>query len=328
MGTPARKCSTATCCKTGMIEALRAEGESVERPKRKFICEERGQTFEAANKRRVIHCRECAERLRQKGRGPRQLRNQAGQEEVKAMTDREKVRDKILEYYEKVLRERPLKFCENVEADRLVKEDPVAFVFAVIMDQGALAERMWEIPYHLKKGMGHLDTNKIAVMKAEDLYQIFEQLPHKPHYWRVAARRIISAARHINDRYGSEAKRLWNDNPKAGDLQSRLDNFEGIGQKKASTATRILGMDLKVPIRNWNEMDVSVDEMIKRVFPRAGLSKSNGQWEIIESARRLNPSFPGTLDYPCWDIGRTWCHKQNPECSRCYIGQVCPKIGT
>jgi endonuclease III len=175
--------------------------------------------------------------------------------------------------------------------------------------------------------MGHLDTNIIATMKAEDLYSVFEQLPQKPRYWKTAATRIINAARHINDRYGGQAERIWNDNPKAGDLQSRLDSFDGIGQKKASMATRILGMDLNVPIRDWNEMDVSVDEMIQRVFPRVGLCNTNGLQEIIESARRLNPSFPGALDYPCWDIGRRWCHPQNPDCQQCYIGQVCPKIG-
>lgn len=92
-------------------------------------------------------------------------------------------------------------------------------------------------------------------------------------------------------------------------------------------ATRILGMDLNVPIRNWEEMDVSVDEMIMRVFQRAGLSRSNNAKEIIEAARQLNPSFPGALDYPCWMIGRTWCLPKNPNCAECYISQVCPKIG-
>jgi endonuclease-3 len=244
------------------------------------------------------------------------------------MTNKERVRDKILEYYEQVLRKREQKFCPgNEEADRLVKKDSAAFVFAVIMDQGAQAEKMFEIPYHLKKIMGHLDINMIATMKAEDLYSVFEELPQKPRYWRTAARRIINAARRINDRYGGQAEHIWNNNPKAGDLQSRLDTFDGIGQKKASMATRILGMDLNVPIRNWEEMDVSVDEMIMRVFPRTGLSASNNSQEIIEAARQLNPFFPGALDYPCWMIGRTWCLPQNPNCRTCYISEVYHKIG-
>lgn len=243
------------------------------------------------------------------------------------MADKYAVRDKIFEYYDHVLKPQSQSFCpNNAEADRLVKKDPNAFIFAVILDQGALAERIWEIPYHLKGIMGHLDVNSIANMSEEHFSQIFEQLPKKPRYYRTAAKRIRNAAQHIVDRYQGKAENIWNDNPKAGDLQARLDNFDGIGQKKSSMATRILGMDLNIQIRNWNEIDISVDEMIHRVFPRAGLSLSRDREEIIMSARHLNPSFPGALDFPCWVIGRTWCLPSNPNCSQCYIGQVCPKI--
>lgn len=52
------------------------------------------------------------------------------------MTDKQMLADKIMEYYEQVLKKNQAKFCPNEEADRLVRENPVAFVFAVIMDQG------------------------------------------------------------------------------------------------------------------------------------------------------------------------------------------------
>lgn len=243
------------------------------------------------------------------------------------MTAKQVVVDKVIEYYEHVLKKKEAKFCSNEEADRLIRENPVAFVFAVIMDQGARAEIIWGIPYHLKRIMGHLDVNRIAVMGDQDLYMVFERLPQKPRFWKTAARRIRNASQQIVDRYDGDAENIWNDNPKAGDLQSRFDNFDGIGQKKASMATRILGMDLNKPIRSWSEIDVSVDEMIMRVFTRAGLSRTRNVQEIVDSARRLNPSFPGALDLPCWDMGRRWCSTRQPDCIHCYVGQVCPKIG-
>ncbi len=236
-----------------------------------------------------------------------------------------RVKNKLLEYGQ-VLKGGEQRFTPCDEADKLIKENAAAFLFAVIVDQGARAEAMWEIPHRLKKIMGHLDLSKIAGIPEQELYQVFKQLPQKPRYWKTAARRIRNASQHVLDRYRGQAERIWNDNPKAGDLQSRLGRFDGIGQKKASMATRILGMDLNVPIRSWDEMDISVDEMIQRVFPRAGLSDTNSQQEIIQSARRLNPSFPGALDLPCWNIGRRWCHPRNPDCAQCYIAQVCPKL--
>jgi endonuclease III len=240
---------------------------------------------------------------------------------------KQQVCDKILEYYEQVLKLKPTMFTHNKEADMLIKQDSTAFLFACILDQGAVAERIWEIPYHLKRIWGHLDPSKIALMSEEELYGAFQSLPGKPRYWKTAARRLKSASVLLANRYSGAANNIWNDNPRAGDLHARLDAFEGVAQKKASMATRILAMDLKVLMRNWEEIDVSVDEMIMRVFPRAGLSISSNPKEIIEAARQLNPSFPGALDYPCWMIGRQWCQPQSPRCGSCYIGSVCPKVG-
>lgn len=243
------------------------------------------------------------------------------------MTSKAETKDKILEYYEQVLKKLQQKFTSNKEADEFIKQEPLAFLFAVILDQGAMAERIWEIPYSLKGILGHLDAHKIAGMTEAEIRGVFEKLPSKPRYWITASKRIRNASIQVVNRHQGKAENIWNDNPKAGDLQARLDNFEGVGQKKASMATRILGVDLNISIRNWEEIDVSVDEMIARVFPRAGLSASNNPREIVEAARKLNPSFPGALDYPCWMIGRTWCLPKHPKCAECYIGQVCPRVG-
>ena len=39
----------------------------------KLVCECCKKTFEAAHNREIIHCKECAEKLRKKGEGPIQL---------------------------------------------------------------------------------------------------------------------------------------------------------------------------------------------------------------------------------------------------------------
>lgn len=65
------------------------------------------------------------------------------------MINKSMTRDKILEYYEQVLKKRQQKFTHNDDADKLIKQEPVAFLFAVILDQGAQAEKIWAIPYHL-----------------------------------------------------------------------------------------------------------------------------------------------------------------------------------
>ncbi len=179
------------------------------------------------------------------------------------------VADKILEYGQVIACE-PLIFCpKNPEADTLVKTEPLAFLFAVIMDQGALSEGIFEIPYHLKSILGHLDAPGIADMPDERLLETFEELPRKPRYPGNCARWIKKACQRVCDDYDGNPAAIWGDEPRAGDLVSRLWAFDGIGQKKASMAANILYRDLKVPLRNLHELDVSFDVQVRRVFLRA-----------------------------------------------------------
>jgi hypothetical protein len=47
---------------------------------------------------------------------------------------------------------------------------------------------------------------------------------------------LVEAARFVLKEYGGGAARIWNDEPTATELQQRLDQFPGIGQKKAAMA--------------------------------------------------------------------------------------------
>lgn len=102
--------------------------------------------------------------------------------------------------------------------------------------------------------------------------------------------------------------------------------FNGIGQKKASMATNILVRDLGIQARDKSGIDVSYDMHVRRVFLRTGLAEIDDENTVIQSARELNPEYPGGLDLPIWDIGRGWCHPIEPECDECPIKNVCPKI--
>lgn len=53
-------------------------------------------------------------------------------------------------------------FTPNPWANRLIIDDPFAFLLAVIFDQGIVAERAWGAPYELRQRLGHLDPKRIA----------------------------------------------------------------------------------------------------------------------------------------------------------------------
>jgi endonuclease-3 len=68
---------------------------------------------------------------------------------------------------------------------------------------------------------------------------------------------------------------------------------------------------------------------VRRVFLRTGIAQYDDMGHMLEVARRFHPERPGVLDEPAWRIGCEYCHAGIPDCGRCPIGDVCPKlIGT
>lgn len=216
-------------------------------------------------------------------------------------------------------------YTHSIEADKLIDTNPLAFLFGVIFDQGVKAEKAWGAPYFLKERLGHLDVYKIATIPDEELSTIFNRQPKLHRFPNVAALRIKKACKLIVQKYGGNVENLWNDNPRSDDLQRRFEEFEGIGQKKASMATNILVRDFEIKVHDRRGIDISYDIHVRRVFLRTGLVDKDDRDAMIELARELNPEYPGGLDYPAWHIGRNWCRPTNPDCENCPLSQVCPK---
>jgi len=229
------------------------------------------------------------------------------------------VKEKLIEYGKKLELESSFWVNKNMSS--------LDFLFGVIFDQGIKAERAWEAPNKLKKRLGHLNPLKISSMSKKDLEKIVFQKPALHRYKKVVDW-ILEACKLLNQRYEGNAENIWNDIPRAKDLEMRFEEFKGIGQKKASMAVNILVRDFKIPIKDVNKKDINVsyDIHVRRVFLRAGLVNKDDRSLLINTARKLNPEYPGELDLPAWEIGRRWCHPTNPECDRCFLKEVCPKL--
>ncbi len=230
--------------------------------------------------------------------------------------------DTILRYGREVAKGKHLFFSPNADANELVQKEPFAFLMAVLMDQMMPAEIVWTIPWELQGIWGHLDPKKIAEMTPDHIVRSFIR---KPRFPNNMASWIISAARKVNREYYGRADNIWNDNPLTSDLQNRFNSFEGISQKKASMATNILARDFRIPVRHYSGVDISVDQHVIRVFNRLGLTEDPSGADIVERARELHPDFPGELDLPVWEVGRTHCHPSNPECGNCQFDAICDK---
>jgi endonuclease III len=195
----------------------------------------------------------------------------------------------------------------------------------VIADQGIQAERAWRVPLDLQRRLGPIDpirmaANPSATARAVNQSPKLHRFPAKVSAWLTAAASVV--AQH----YHGDAAKVWSDNPDVRDLQDRLREFQGIGQKKAAMAVELLARELQVPIRSLERGDVAYDIHIRRVFLRTNLAQRDDPDHILAVPRRLYPRRPGALDHPAWLIGRQWCHAGTPDCTACPISKACPRL--
>jgi endonuclease III len=133
----------------------------------------------------------------------------------------------------------------------------------------------------------------------------------------------------ICERYGGNAANIWNDKPPSAELVYRFLEFRGVGPKIATMAANLLVRHLKVPLRDYYSIDVSADVHVRRVLARLRLVAPDDSVErVVYRVRGLVPDFPGIIDSPAWQIGRSWCRPEKPNCAECYMHVVCPTAAT
>ena len=216
-------------------------------------------------------------------------------------------------------------FTPDPAANALIRDDPFAFLLAVISDMGIRAERAWALPYELRQRLGYLSPAEVAANP--DAVRNAIQQKHKLHrFVNTVPAWLVEAAQIVLSRYGGDAARLWSDQPTATELRHRLEAFPGIGQKKAAMAAEILARDLGKPLQDMSGSDIAYDVHVRRVFLRSGLAEHDEVTHMVAVARALNPDRPGALDLPAWDVGRRWCRPVNPDCQECPLNRACPRM--
>ena len=135
---------------------------------------------------------------------------------------------------------------------------------------------------------------------------------------------FFSAVKRIAEVHQGDASAIWSNSPSSATVVYRFLEFDGAGPKIASMAANILARDFKVAFVDYFSIDVSPDVHVGRVFGRLGLTPREAKPEqLIYRARSLYPVFPGLIDFPVWEIGRTWCKPSRPDCESCDMNDVC-----
>jgi len=223
-----------------------------------------------------------------------------------------------------------VRFTGNPEADRLLNDLEAtshAFVLACIMDRQVKAEKAWLVPYLISQKLDSFEFQVLAGLGVEEIIKLMT-IPQPLHRFpEQMAKNLYAAIQLIAEKYNGKASTIWQGKPSSAEVVYRFLEFRGVGPKIATMATNILARDFKVRFSDYYSIDMSIDVHVRRVFSRLGLvPQSATNEQIIYRARALSPEFPGLLDLPAWEIGRSWCRPSEPNCAACYMNELCPKI--
>jgi endonuclease III len=218
-----------------------------------------------------------------------------------------------------------------------LENTPHIFVLGCVMDLGIKFELAWMMPYKVISAfikLNYIQNNSIDELATIDLkkyeYVFTSYYSKNLHRYNYMAKRFRDAVLLINQRYKSNASKIWSGKPSAGTVAKRFEEFEGVGQKISTMAAKILGGKFEIEFSDYSDLDIPVDRQVIRVMRRLGLIKyeSNDnifKKKIIHKTREWKPDYPGLFDYACFRAGINYCKPENPECNSCILKNICNK---
>lgn len=135
-----------------------------------------------------------------------------------------------------------------------------------------------------------------------------EQDIHATGFYHNKAKNIIACARRVLTEFGGEVPKSLED----------LTSLAGVGRK---TANVIRG-------NIYNEPSIVVDTHVKRISKKLGFTREEDPEKIEFDLMEVLPKDHWILyNIHIITLGRTICTARNPQCTECFLADVC-KAGT
>ena len=139
----------------------------------------------------------------------------------------------------------PLYFTDDLEACKLLGDDPFALLMGFAIDQQVPVQKAFAGPLALKERVGTLDPRKLAGL---DLETAFREKPAIHRFPGAMAGRVRELAAVVAEDYGGDAARIWLDASDSDDLKKRLGALPGFGPMKVMALGSVLAYRLGLEI--------------------------------------------------------------------------------
>lgn len=192
-----------------------------------------------------------------------------------------------------------LQIAQDAEADRLVSEDPLALLIAMVLDQQIPLERAFSSPRDLKQRLGgHLNPAEIADMDPDRLVSVFSERPALHRFPAANAKRVQELCRIIMDEYDGSAETVWTTATSGEDLLRRVRALPGFGEQKARIFVALLGKQFGVKPKGWQEAAGKFGEKgsflsVADITDGTSLAKVRAYKQQMKAAAKAATSPPG-----------------------------------
>jgi endonuclease-3 len=136
-----------------------------------------------------------------------------------------------------------------------------------------------------------------------------ERMIHSTGFFRNKAKNIKGACQALHAEF-------------KGKVPQTMDELLGLPGVARKTANVVLGTAYGIP------SGVVVDTHVFRLSHRLGLTRANTPEKVEQDLMRLVPQDEWiNFSHRLIHHGRRICMARNPQCSRCVLSELCPKIG-
>jgi endonuclease III len=206
----------------------------------------------------------------------------------------------------------------HLEGQQCSKKVANRFLLCCLLDYQMDSNLAWRNGYRLvNEVLGDPDDVWAAITSVTEAEWASQRDEYHLHRFAAGHNRLWRIARSIRANYDGDARCIWMGKDPS-DVIKRLWSV-GAGEQ----ISRMIVGALRDCGQLSGASDVKADVYVCRVLGRAVCGDQTTPEIALQLARGLCPSDPWQLDWPVWNVGKTHCHANNPDCSLCYLAPHC-----
>lgn len=148
-----------------------------------------------------------------------------------------------------------LHLAQDPEADELLGRSALAALVGMLLDQQVPMEWAFKGPRTIADRLGadDLDAHDIAAQGPDAFVALLSEKPAVHRYPGSMAKRIQQLCQYLVERYDGDAELIWKGVDDGRELLRRLEDLPGFGKQKAQIFLALLGKQLGVRPKGWQE---------------------------------------------------------------------------